>query len=143
MAEAVSDYTAENLGTKVWFHIADYAYGESVMQRVERRMRDGHDIEVVGRSRSQLGSTNSPTCGSSSTCNTVTAGTARLSPAESGPLPASRRVGPRSPALRCMPRGHASAPADGCTGELHCLVSEPPLFLRSHLSPRCCRQSHQ
>ncbi|WEL27867.1 ABC-type branched-chain amino acid transport system, periplasmic component (plasmid) [Haloferax volcanii] len=58
MAEAVSDYTAENLGTKVWFHIADYAYGESVMQRVERRMRDGHDIEVVGRSRSQLGSTN-------------------------------------------------------------------------------------
>ncbi|SEL35504.1 amino acid/amide ABC transporter substrate-binding protein, HAAT family [Haloferax larsenii] len=58
MAEAVSDFTAENLGTNVWFHIADYAYGESVMQRVEKRMKDGHDINVVGRSRSQLGSTN-------------------------------------------------------------------------------------
>ncbi|KTG26947.1 amino acid-binding protein [Haloferax profundi] len=58
MAEAVSDFTAENLGTNVWFHIADYAYGESVMSRVEKRMKDGHDINVVGRSRSQLGSTN-------------------------------------------------------------------------------------
>ncbi len=58
MAEAVSDFTAENLGTKVWFHIADYAYGESVMNRVEKRMKQGRSIDVVGRSRSKFGSSN-------------------------------------------------------------------------------------
>jgi branched-chain amino acid transport system substrate-binding protein len=58
MAEAISDYTAENLGTNVWFHIADYAYGESVMNRVEKRMKQGRSVNVVGRSRSQLGASN-------------------------------------------------------------------------------------
>jgi len=58
IAEAVSGYTAENLGTDVWFHIADYAYGESVMERVERRMGRDHEVNVVGRSRSQLGADN-------------------------------------------------------------------------------------
>jgi len=58
MAEAISDYTANELGTNVWFHIADYAYGESVMNRVESRMQQGRDISVVGRSRSQLGAQN-------------------------------------------------------------------------------------
>jgi branched-chain amino acid transport system substrate-binding protein len=58
MAEAISDYTANELGTNVWFHIADYAYGESVMNRVESRMRQGREISVAGRSRSQLGAQN-------------------------------------------------------------------------------------
>ena len=58
IAEAISDYTANELGTNVWFHIADYAYGESVMNRVESRMKAGRDISVAGRSRSQLGAQN-------------------------------------------------------------------------------------
>jgi branched-chain amino acid transport system substrate-binding protein len=58
MAEAISDYTANELGSNVWFHIADYAYGESVMNRVESRMREGRDITIAGRSRSQLGAQN-------------------------------------------------------------------------------------
>jgi branched-chain amino acid transport system substrate-binding protein len=59
VAEAVSAYTVNNLGTKVWFHIADYAYGESVLNRVRSRMREANpDVEVVGVSRSQLGASN-------------------------------------------------------------------------------------
>ena len=59
IAEAVSAYTANNLGTKVWFHIADYAYGESVLQRTRARMESANDdFEVVGTSRSQLGASN-------------------------------------------------------------------------------------
>ena len=59
VAEAVSEYTVNNLGSKVWFHIADYAYGESVLNRVQSRMEQAStDLEVVGESRSQLGATN-------------------------------------------------------------------------------------
>lgn len=59
IAEAVSAYTANNLGTKVWFHIADYAYGESVLERTQARMESANDdFEVVGTSRSQLGASN-------------------------------------------------------------------------------------
>ncbi|MFC7045325.1 ABC transporter substrate-binding protein [Halobacteriaceae archaeon GCM10025711] len=59
IAEAVSEYTVNNLGTKVWFHIADYAYGESVLERTRSRMEEANpDVEVVGTSRSQLGSKN-------------------------------------------------------------------------------------
>ncbi|MFC4360578.1 ABC transporter substrate-binding protein [Halobium salinum] len=59
IAEAVSAYTANNLGTRVWFHIADYAYGESVLNRVRSRMQDANgNVEVVGTSRSQLGASN-------------------------------------------------------------------------------------
>jgi branched-chain amino acid transport system substrate-binding protein len=59
IAEAVSAYTVNNLGTKVWFHIADYAYGESVLNRVRSRMKDANpDTEIVGTSRSELGASN-------------------------------------------------------------------------------------
>lgn len=59
VAEAVSEYTVQNLGTKVWFHIADYAYGESVLNRVRSRMKQADaNLEVVGTSRSQLGASN-------------------------------------------------------------------------------------
>jgi branched-chain amino acid transport system substrate-binding protein len=59
IAEAVSAYTVNNLGTNVWFHIADYAYGESVLNRTQRRMKEANsDFTNVGESRSQLGADN-------------------------------------------------------------------------------------
>jgi len=59
IAEAVATYTVENLGTDVWFHIADYAYGESVLNRTERRMENESDEYTrVGLSRSELGASN-------------------------------------------------------------------------------------
>jgi branched-chain amino acid transport system substrate-binding protein len=59
IAEAVSAYTVNNLGTNVWFHIADYAYGESVLNRTQRRMEEASgDFNMVGESRSNLGAEN-------------------------------------------------------------------------------------
>lgn len=59
IAEAVAGYTVNNLGTRVWFHIADYAYGESVLSRTESRMAAANpDFERVSVSRSQLGASN-------------------------------------------------------------------------------------
>ena len=59
IAEAVAPWTVENLGTSVWFHIADYAYGESVLQEWRSRMQEtSDDFTEVGVSRSELGATN-------------------------------------------------------------------------------------
>lgn len=59
VAEAVAGYTVNNLGTDVWFHVADYAYGDSVLNRVEARMeQENADYSRVGTSRSQLGASN-------------------------------------------------------------------------------------
>ena len=59
VAEAVAPWTANNVGTKVWFHIADYAYGDSVLREWKSRMAEASDdFEQVGVSRSQLGSSN-------------------------------------------------------------------------------------
>ncbi len=59
IAEAVSDYTVKNLGTNVWFHIADYAYGTSVQNRVRMRMEEADaNLNVVGTSASELGASN-------------------------------------------------------------------------------------
>jgi branched-chain amino acid transport system substrate-binding protein len=59
IAEAVADYTVKNLGTNVWFHVADYAYGDSVLNRTEARMKDiSGDYKRVGESRTQLGASN-------------------------------------------------------------------------------------
>lgn len=59
IAEAVSEYTVNNLGNNVWFHIADYAYGTSVRNRVESRMREADaNLTITGSTASQLGSTN-------------------------------------------------------------------------------------
>lgn len=56
IAEAVAGYTVNNLGTNVWFHIADYTYGESVLSRVRSRMEEENsNLNVVGVSRSELG----------------------------------------------------------------------------------------
>jgi branched-chain amino acid transport system substrate-binding protein len=59
IAEAVSEYTVNNLGNDVWFHIADYAYGTSVRNRVEARMREADsNLNIAGSTASQLGSSN-------------------------------------------------------------------------------------
>lgn len=59
VAEAVSAYTVNNLGTNVWFHVADYAYGDSVLMRTSERMEEENDsFEKVGESRSELGASN-------------------------------------------------------------------------------------
>jgi branched-chain amino acid transport system substrate-binding protein len=59
VAEAVSAYSVNNLGTNVWFHKADYAYGDSVYSRVKERMQAANDsFTEVGSSASELGSSN-------------------------------------------------------------------------------------
>lgn len=59
IAEAIGAYSVKNLGRKVWFHIADYAYGESVLNLVRSEMQAAAPgLEVVGVSRSQLGANN-------------------------------------------------------------------------------------
>jgi len=59
IAEAISAYTVEELGSNVWFHIADYAYGESVLNRTRSRMEGAEaDFNEVGVTRSQLGASN-------------------------------------------------------------------------------------
>lgn len=59
IAEAVAPWTVNNVGTNVWFHIADYAYGDSVLEEWSSRMEEeSDDFEQIGVSRSQLGSSN-------------------------------------------------------------------------------------
>jgi branched-chain amino acid transport system substrate-binding protein len=59
IAEAISEYSVNNLGTNVWFHIADYAYGDSVYNRVKERMQSASgDFTEAGKSESELGSSN-------------------------------------------------------------------------------------
>jgi branched-chain amino acid transport system substrate-binding protein len=59
IAEAISEYSVNNLGTNVWFHTANYAYGESVYNRVKSRMQSASgDFNEAGTSTSELGSSN-------------------------------------------------------------------------------------
>ncbi|WP_426963330.1 ABC transporter substrate-binding protein [Haloparvum alkalitolerans] len=59
IAEAVSGYTVEEIGSNVWFHYADYAYGTSVYNRTSMRMEEASDeFTEVGESSSSLGSSN-------------------------------------------------------------------------------------
>lgn len=55
IAEAAAEWTVQNLGTKVWFHIADYAYGNSVLAEWRSRMEATGELEEIGVSRSKLG----------------------------------------------------------------------------------------
>jgi branched-chain amino acid transport system substrate-binding protein len=56
IAEAISAYTVNNISTDVWFHTADYAYGDSVYNRVSGRMESANsDYTEIGRTKSQLG----------------------------------------------------------------------------------------
>ncbi|KAA9404862.1 ABC transporter substrate-binding protein [Haloarcula hispanica] len=59
IAEAISAYSVNNLGNNVWFHYADYAYGDSVYNRTSRRMESASDdYTEVGTSTSALGASN-------------------------------------------------------------------------------------
>ncbi|AZQ16187.1 branched-chain amino acid ABC transporter substrate-binding protein (plasmid) [Halorubrum sp. PV6] len=59
IAEAISAYSVNELGTNVWFHYADYAYGQSVYDRVSQRMASANgEYNETGVSTSQLGASN-------------------------------------------------------------------------------------
>lgn len=59
IAEAISAYTVNEIGSNVWFHIADYAYGDSVYQRTSARMEEANsDFTEAGLTESSLGSSN-------------------------------------------------------------------------------------
>ena len=59
IAAVMSQWTADELGDQIVYHIADYAYGESVLNEVETRMESISDsYERVGVTRSDQGSTN-------------------------------------------------------------------------------------
>jgi branched-chain amino acid transport system substrate-binding protein len=59
IAEAISAYTVNEIGSNVWFHIADYAYGDSVYARTKERMQAANSgFTEVGKTESSLGSSN-------------------------------------------------------------------------------------
>lgn len=55
IAEACAAWTVNNLGSKVWFHIADYAYGNSVLAEWRSRMEATGNLEEIGVTKSKLG----------------------------------------------------------------------------------------
>jgi len=58
-AHPLAAFAVNDLGSKVWFHIADYSYGESVRQEMKSRMEKANaDFEEVGFSKSQLNTSN-------------------------------------------------------------------------------------
>ncbi|WP_436344784.1 ABC transporter substrate-binding protein [Natronorubrum sp. FCH18a] len=58
VAEVMAQWTADELGDQIVYHIADYAYGESVLNEVETRMESISDsYEQIGVTRSDPGST--------------------------------------------------------------------------------------
>jgi branched-chain amino acid transport system substrate-binding protein len=59
IAEACSEWTLNNLGSNVWFHIADYAYGKSVLSEWRSRMKGSSaDFSEAGVTRAKLGAKN-------------------------------------------------------------------------------------
>ncbi|WP_246998155.1 ABC transporter substrate-binding protein [Halosolutus gelatinilyticus] len=58
IAEVMAQWTVDELGDRIFYHIADYAYGESVLNEVETRMESiGDSYERVDVTRSDPGST--------------------------------------------------------------------------------------
>jgi branched-chain amino acid transport system substrate-binding protein len=59
IAEACAEWTLNNIGSNVWFHIADYAYGRSGLNEWSSRM-EAADAEYnqVGVTRAELGASN-------------------------------------------------------------------------------------
>ncbi|WP_323677179.1 ABC transporter substrate-binding protein [Halorubellus sp. PRR65] len=59
IAEGAAVWALENLGSDVWFHIADYAYGQSVLREWRSRMKSADaEFNEVGVSRAELGAQN-------------------------------------------------------------------------------------
>lgn len=58
IAEVMAQWTAEELGGDIFYHVADYAYGNSVLEEIEGRMQNlTSDYERVGVTRSDPSST--------------------------------------------------------------------------------------
>ncbi|XVH31428.1 ABC transporter substrate-binding protein [Haloferacaceae archaeon DSL9] len=58
IAEVMAQWTVDTLGDRLWYHIADYAYGDSVLEEVETRMESiGDGYERVDVTRSEFGAT--------------------------------------------------------------------------------------
>ncbi|MFP8955827.1 ABC transporter substrate-binding protein [Natrialbaceae archaeon A-CW3] len=58
IAEVMAQWTYEEFGDQIFYHIADYAYGESVMNEFESRMQNLSDsYEKVGETRAEFGAT--------------------------------------------------------------------------------------
>ncbi|MFB6360640.1 MAG: ABC transporter substrate-binding protein [Halobacteriales archaeon] len=59
VAEASAVWTLENLSSDVWFHIADYAYGQSVLKEWRSRMQAADaEFNEMGVTRAELGAKN-------------------------------------------------------------------------------------
>ncbi len=58
IAEGCAEWTANNLGTNAWFHVADYAYGNSVLREWRNRMSEVSGFSEAGVSKSELGAGN-------------------------------------------------------------------------------------
>ncbi|UTF55382.1 ABC transporter substrate-binding protein [Natronosalvus rutilus] len=59
IAEVMSRWLAEEMGGRLFYHIADYAYGDSVHNEIGTRMENlSDDYEEVGVTRSDPGSSN-------------------------------------------------------------------------------------
>ena len=58
IAEVMAQWTVDEFGDRIFYHIADYAYGESVLEEVEKRMERVSDgYEQVDVTRSEFGAT--------------------------------------------------------------------------------------
>ena len=59
IAEACAEWTQKNLGSDVWFHIANYSYGKSVLREFRTRMKESDaPFNEVGVTRAELGAKN-------------------------------------------------------------------------------------
>jgi len=55
-AAGLVDFAANELGSTWWIHTADYAYGNSAITEIEKRIdAEGHDVDVVGRTTPSQG----------------------------------------------------------------------------------------
>jgi branched-chain amino acid transport system substrate-binding protein len=55
-AAGLVDFAAAEFGSKWWLHTANYAYGNSAFTQIENRIdAEGHDVDIVGRTKPQLG----------------------------------------------------------------------------------------
>lgn len=58
-AAGLVDFAVQELGSKWWLHTADYAYGNSAFNQIEARIEaQGHDVDIVGRTKPELGTEN-------------------------------------------------------------------------------------
>lgn len=94
IAEAISDYTVNELGSNVWFHIADYAYDDSVYQRTRQRMEQGSNCFSQWALRASSTSTRSLTASAASI------GRERRGPTASGVHLISSKPTPNPPGRR-------------------------------------------